>query len=100
MNPTKIVVAATAFACVALLTLAGAQAATHPHHMHVATHHHGHHGAVAAGAEVATDGAAAVGTASAVTLSGYYAPSEWGDFECRPGFPGCRPYASKDWSVQ
>lgn len=29
--------------------------------------------------------------------SGYYSPSTWGDHDCRPGFAGCQPYASKDW---
>jgi len=26
------------------------------------------------------------------------APTAWGDFDCAPSFPGCRPYAAKDWS--
>jgi hypothetical protein len=29
---------------------------------------------------------------------GHYASSAWGDYDCRPGAAGCRPYASKDWS--
>jgi hypothetical protein len=75
---------------------------------------------VAAGADLAagaadTAGAAAagaIGTAGAIAAapfggsfaqapgsdSGYYAPSAWGDFDCRPGYAGCRPYSSKDWS--
>jgi hypothetical protein len=109
MNPKKIVVAATAFACVALLPVAGAQATVHPHHMHVVTHHHGHQGPVAAGADLA---AGAIGTADAFAAAatapfgapgwqgGYYAPGGWGDYECRPTPADnfCRPYASKDWS--
>ena len=70
---------------------------------------------VAAGADLA---AGAVNTADALAFSaidtagaivsapfggayagpGYYAPGTWGDYDCRPGYPGCRPYASKDWS--
>jgi hypothetical protein len=65
---------------------------------------------VAAGAGLA---AGAVNTAGAVATApfggpypngpyagpgGHYASSGWGDYECRPGTAGCRPYASKDWS--
>jgi hypothetical protein len=60
-------------------------------------------GAVAAGA-IGTAGAIAAApfagsyAAAPGWDSGYYAPSAWGDFDCRPGYAGCRPYASKDWS--
>lgn len=72
---------------------------------------------VAAGAGLA---AGAVGTADALALGaidtagaiaaapfgggyaagpgGYYSPSAWGDYDCHPGFAGCRPYGQKDWS--
>jgi hypothetical protein len=106
MNPRKIAVVATAFACVALLPVAGAQAAKHPHRM---MHAHRHAPNPVAGA-VDTAGAlafGAIGTAGAIaaapfggqyTGAGYYSPGTWGDFDCSPGYPGCRPYASKDWS--
>ena len=81
MSPKKIAVAAAAFASVALFPIAGAQAAMHH------ARHHQHH---------ATEIAAAGGAAGAI--GGYYQPSEWGDFECTPTYPGCRPYAAKDWS--
>jgi hypothetical protein len=29
--------------------------------------------------------------------NGYYASSAWGDYECRPGSPGCQPYSAKGW---
>ncbi|HET7888255.1 MAG TPA: hypothetical protein VFL62_18690 [Bradyrhizobium sp.] len=60
-------------------------------------------GAVAAGA---------IGTAGAIAAApfgggpyaaapgydrGYYGSSTWGDFECSPGYAGCRPYAEKNW---
>jgi hypothetical protein len=52
--------------------------------------------------------AGAMGTADAMAFggayaagpgwdSGYYSPSTWGDHDCRPGFAGCQPNASKDW---
>ena len=91
----------------------GAQAA--PRHM--AMHrHHGHRygpGPVAAGAGLA---AGAVGVAGGLALGaldtagaiatapfggsswdgdGYYASSTWGDYDCRQGGAGCRPYAEK-----
>jgi hypothetical protein len=84
MSPRKITAAATAIASIVVLSLTGAQGAQH--HMH-------HHKAVATAAPEET---MVVGTASAVP--GYYAPSQWGDFDCQPDFPGCRPYAAKDWS--
>jgi hypothetical protein len=82
MSPKRIAAAATAIVSIAFLSVAGAQAATH--------HHHHHAAAVAAAADEAIVG----GT----TVAGYFAPSPWGDFDCQPGFPGCRPYAEKDWS--
>ncbi len=60
-------------------------------------------GAVAAGA-IGTAGAIAAapfgGTYAAAPGwdSGYYGTSTWGDFDCRPGYGDCRPYASKDWA--
>ncbi len=110
MSPKKIAIAATTFACMTLLSfswseqsgvslsVASAQAKTR----HVAAaHRHWHaHGAnpLAASADVA---AGAVDVAAAITSpwtgaawqGAYYGPSEWGDFDCRPGFAGCRPYA-------
>jgi len=35
--------------------------------------------------------------AAAPGWGGYYSPGTWGDYDCSPGYPGCRPYASKDW---
>jgi hypothetical protein len=109
MSFRKIAVAA---ACMTVLSVAGAQAATHRHHtMH-------HRGPVAAGADLAAGAvgaagavaAGAIGTADAFASAatapfggpyagpgGYYAPSAWGDYECSPGYAGCRPYAAKDW---
>jgi hypothetical protein len=119
MNPARTSIAATAFACAALLSIAGAQAAAdHAHAMkHVAAHHHHHmRGPVAAGADLAAGAvdtagavaAGAIGTAGAIAAApfgagpyagnGYYGTSTWGDFDCSPGYAGCRPYASKDWS--
>jgi hypothetical protein len=123
MKPSRTSIAATAFACAALLSVAGAQAAAdHAHAMkHVAAHHHHHmRGPVAAGADIAAGAvdtgvavaAGAIGTAGAIAAapfgagpyaagpghSGYYGTSTWGDFDCSPGYAGCRPYASKDWS--
>ena len=66
MNPARTSIAATAFACAALFSVTGAQAAAdHAHAMkHVAAHHHHHmRGPVAAGADLA---AGAVDTAGAV----------------------------------
>ena len=61
-------------------------------------------GAIAAGA-VNTAGAIATApfggpyaTGPYAGPGGYYAASAWGDYDCRPGAAGCRPYASKDWS--
>ena len=107
MSPKKIVIAATAFACMALLPVAGAQPAKHRHHvMHA--HRHAPNpvvvGADLAAGAVDTAGAlafGAIGTAGAVAAApfgGYYAPGTWGDYDCRPGYPGCRPYSQKDWS--
>ena len=108
------------------LSIASAQARTHhaqaSRHM-AASHQHGRRmvrrgygpNPVAAGAGLAagaidTAGAlafGAIGTAGAIAAApfggpapgwgGYYSPSSWGDHECRPGYAGCRPYASKDW---
>ena len=80
MSSKRIAAVTAAFVGVSLLSIAGAQAATH--HMHHRVHH-------APAAAVATEG---------VAVAGYYAPSAWGDFDCVPSFPGCRPYAAKDWS--
>jgi hypothetical protein len=106
MSFKKIAVAA---ACMTVLSIAGAQAATHRHHM---MHHRG---PVAAGAGLAigaidTAGAVAadaVGTAAAIATApfggvyagnGYFSPSPWGDYDCTPRYAGCRPYGAKDWS--
>lgn len=102
------------------LSIASAQAqAKHPRaSKHMAAGSHRHYGRVsrgygpnpvAAGAGLAagavdTAGALAFGaidTAGAIAAApfgGYYAPGTWGDYDCRPGYPGCRPYAQKDWS--
>jgi hypothetical protein len=90
MSPRRMVAAAAAFAGIAMFSIAGAQAeeAHAHHHMHMAHHHH--HAAPAEAAEGAV--------AAPVMAGGNYEPSEWGDFECVPSYPGCRPYASKDWS--
>ena len=60
-------------------------------------------GAVAAGA-IGTAGAIAAAPFGAGPYaaapgwdSGYYGTSTWGDFECSPGYAGCRPYAEKNW---
>jgi hypothetical protein len=95
-------------------------------HMAEGSHRHGRriaHGygpnPVAAGAGLAagavdTAGAlalGAIGTAGAIASApfggpyaagpgwndGYYGSSNWGDFDCHPGYAGCRPYAEKDW---
>ena len=147
----KITIAATAFACMTLLSfgwseqrgvslsIASAQAQTghrdasrHVASRHVASRHvaaiphrHWRHAygynpnPVAACANLAAGAvntagalaAGAIGTAGAIAgapfgvgpyagPSGYYASSTWGDFECSSAtiYPGCRPYASKDWS--
>jgi hypothetical protein len=80
MNRGRIAAVTAAFASITLFSVAGAQAATHRHHHH-------HH--MAAAVEAAP---------GAVVAAGYYSPSNWGDHDCSPGFPGCRPNASKDWS--
>ena len=137
MSSGRIAVAATAFACMTLLSfgwssqqgvslgIASAQAQTDQpqaskqqasKHMAARSDRHGRRvvrrydpNPVAAGAELA---AGAIDTAGAVAAapfgssyaaapgwdSGYYAPSSWGDFDCRPGYAGCRPYGAKDWS--
>ena len=84
MSPRRIAAVTAAFVSVALFSVASAQAATHH-----ARHHHPQ------AAEVAAEGAVPT---SAITTGGYYQPSAWGDFECVPSYPGCRPYAAKDWS--
>jgi hypothetical protein len=136
MSPGKVAVAATAFACMSLvspdwsgqrgvsLSIASAQARpAHPQasasaagasHRHYRRTAHGS-GPVAVGAGLA---AGAIGTAAAITAAatspwgdpaggpyasmggdGYYAPSAWGDYDCRaPHAYACRPYVSKDWS--
>jgi hypothetical protein len=86
MSPGRIAAVIVAFASITLFSVVGAQAETHLHKAH-----HRHHAA-----EVAAEGGAV--PTSAVMTGGYYQPSEWGDFECAPSYPGCRPYASKDWS--
>ncbi len=124
MRSGKIAIAATVVACTTLLPIVGAQAAKHPRHM-MHAHRYGPN-PVAAGADIAggaVDTAGmlafgAIGTATAIAAApfgggpyaydagpgwgggGYYAPSGYGDFECRPGYPGCRPYAAKDWSYR
>lgn len=86
MNPGRTAAVIAAFASITLFTIAGAQAAEQ--HRHVAHHHHHH----------ATEVAAEGGVAAPGMIGGYYQPSEWGDFDCLPSYPGCRPYAAKDWS--
>ena len=54
-------------------------------------------GAVAAGAIAATPFGGTYAAGPGWDSGGYYAPSTWGDFDCRPGYAGCRPSASKDW---
>jgi hypothetical protein len=138
MSPGKIAVAATAFACMTLVsfdwsaqrgvslsiesaqarvpqTSASAEGVSRRHYRRTAHRS----GPAAVGTGVA---ARAAGTAEAVTFAatspwaspgggpyaatgtggfggGYYAPSAWGDYECRaPHAYECRPHASKDWS--
>lgn len=93
MTLRKITVAAAAVACMTLsLSIGGAQARAH--------HHHHGMGAAAAGDEVAADTAGAlIAGATAPVVTGYYSSGEYGDYDCyNPHTPGCRPYASKDWS--
>lgn len=62
-------------------------------------------GAVAAGAigtagviaSAATPPYNAYASGPYVGTPGYYSPSTWGDFDCSPGYAGCRPYAEKAW---
>jgi hypothetical protein len=124
MVRVKTGVAAATFASVSLLSfgwsahqgvslaVAAAQAAP----QHVAMHRHYRHrygvNPVAAGANVAagavnTAGALAagvIGSAGAIAAApfggpyygnGYYSGSTWGDYDCGPGRPGCRPYAER-----
>src|SRR5580698_8820384 len=95
MNPKKIAIVATAFACAALLPVAGAQAAKHPHHM-MHAHHHGGPNPVVGAADAA--GAIALNVTSPWAGPGwegnYWAPSAWGDYECRSTTFGCRPYGA------
>ncbi len=86
MSPRRVAAVTAALASITLFSIAGAQAETQAHK---ARHHHHH------AAEVAAEGGVPT---SAITTGGYYQPSEWGDFECAPTYPGCRPYAAKDWS--
>jgi len=107
---------AVATACMTVLSLASAQAATHKRHTMRVAHHHSVRGPVAAGANVAAGAvntagavaAGAVGTGLAIASApfggpyasvqgGYYSPSTWGDYECSPHVAGCRPYAAKEW---
>lgn len=89
MNPKKIALSATTLVSAAFLSIAGAQAAADDAHAakHAGMHHHHHHAAapVAAGADLAAG-------------NGYFGSSPWGDYDCSPGYAGCRPYAAKDWS--
>jgi hypothetical protein len=134
MNPKKIVVVVTTFACTALLSASwseqsgislsvqSAQAA-HGKTSQMHRHSRGHTGQVSrgygrgpnpvdAGVNIAagamnTAGAMAFGaidTAGAIVTApfggpgwtdGYYASSTWGDYDCRMGAPGCRPYAER-----
>jgi hypothetical protein len=92
MNPKNIAVVATAFALVALLPVAGAQATKHPHHVV-----HAHHGPdpVAAGAGLAAGTTLAYSVTSPWTgpawEGNYWAPSPWGDYDCHYQ-TGCLPY--------
>jgi hypothetical protein len=141
MIPSRIAIAATTFACAALLSLPVERAqavekaemhAAHARHMAAAPHGHMQRHAVrgyargygpnpvAAGADIAAGAvntagavaAGAIGTAGAIAAApfgggpyaaapgwnnGYYSSSTWGDYECSPGYAGCRPYAEKDW---
>ena len=109
MNPRKIALAVTTLASAAFLSIAGAQAAAD--HAHAAKHagmHHHHHraaGPVAAGADLAVGAAETAGAIVAAPFggksyagNGYFGSSAWGDYDCSPGYAGCRPYATKDWS--
>ena len=105
MNPKKIAIVAAAFACAALLPVAGAQAAKHPHHM-MHAHRHAPNPVVGAADAAGAVAADAIGTASAVALNvtspwaghgwegNYWAPSAWGDYECHSTTFGCRPYGA------
>jgi hypothetical protein len=53
--------------------------------------------------------AGAIGTAGAIAAApfggpyygdGYYSPGNWGDYDCSPGYAGCRPYREKDWGYR
>jgi hypothetical protein len=105
MNPKKIAIVAAAFACAALLPVAGAQAAKHPHHM-MHAHRHAPNPVVGAADTADAIAGAAIGTAGAIALNvtspwagpgwqgSYWAPSVWGDYECRSTTFGCRPYGA------
>jgi hypothetical protein len=102
MNPKKnlkknlkknIAVLATAFAFVALLPVAGAQAAKHPHHM---VHTHSGPAPVAAGVALAAGTAGALASVTSPWTDpmwdgNYWAPSPWGDYDCHYK-SGCLPY--------
>jgi hypothetical protein len=99
------------------LSVQNAQAQTAQMHHHARGHmrhvSRGYgRGPVRAGADIAagavnTAGALAFGaldTAGAIATApfggpgwndGYYASSTWGDYDCRVGGPGCRPYAER-----
>ena len=85
-------------------------------HRHARTHMaHAHayaRGPVEAGADIAAGAVNAAGaiafgaldTAGAIAAApfygpswndGYYSTSTWGDYDCRIGAPGCRPYAER-----
>jgi hypothetical protein len=120
MTRAKMAVAAATFASASLLSFGwsaqgvslavdAAQAA--PRHEAMHRHYRHHYGAnpVAAGADVAAGAAGAlaagaIGTAGAIAAApfggpyygnGYYSSSTWGDYDCGPNRPGCRPYAER-----
>lgn len=124
MTRLKIAVAAATFASASLLSLSWsahqgvslAVDAAQAESQHVAMHRHYRHryaqNPVAAGADLAAGAigtagalaAGAIGTAGAIAAApfggpdygdGYYSASTWGDYDCRMGAPGCRPYAEK-----
>jgi len=93
MSPQKIVLAATTFVCMTMLSFSWSEAAQ-AKTMHVAHHHH---------LRAAHAQAGAVDVAAAVTSPWtgpawqgmYYGPSPWGDYDCRlPHAFECRPVAS------
>jgi hypothetical protein len=123
MTRAKMAVAAATFASASLLSfgwsaqgvsLAVAAAQAAPRHEAMHRHYRHRYGAnpVAAGADVAAGAvgaagalaAGAIGTAGAFAAApfggpyygnGYYSSSTWGDYDCGPNRPGCRPYAER-----